>query len=160
MGTPVTTSGMSEKQVNRACEIFRAQLTSHAHELPSDAVQKVFGQPELGPEWLAVLRKRVEALVIAQEGASDVYELEVNYDDPQWQTIDSERYAFVGDVTVKDYPVNEKGTRKVQIQELVFDHDPTDQEVIDRMEQIGCRQPNRAEIETVIRKRYTSEQLK
>jgi hypothetical protein len=51
---------MTDGQIERAVEIFRAQLRKHAGELSSDAVQQVFGQPELGPEWLAVLRKRVE----------------------------------------------------------------------------------------------------
>jgi hypothetical protein len=62
MDKSMTTSGMTTGQIDRACEIFRAQLTKHAAELPSDPVQQVFGQAELGPEWLAVLRKRVEAI--------------------------------------------------------------------------------------------------
>jgi hypothetical protein len=62
MGKTMTTSGMTEGQINRACEIFRAQLAKHESKLSSDAVQLVFGQPELGPEWLAVLQKRVEAV--------------------------------------------------------------------------------------------------
>ena len=60
MVQPMTTSAMTEPQINRAVEIFRAQLVTHASELSSDAVQHVFGQSDLGSEWLAVLRKRVE----------------------------------------------------------------------------------------------------
>lgn len=62
MATSMTPSAMTDGQIERAIEIFRAQLRKHANELPSDAVQQVFGQPELGPEWLAVLRKRVDAI--------------------------------------------------------------------------------------------------
>jgi hypothetical protein len=53
---------MTTSQIDRACEILRAKLTKHASEFSSDAVQMVFGQSELGAEWLAVLRKRVEAI--------------------------------------------------------------------------------------------------
>lgn len=62
MGETMTTSGMTEGQINRACEIFRAQLVKHSSELPSEAVQKALGQAELGTEWLAVLQKRVDAI--------------------------------------------------------------------------------------------------
>ncbi len=62
MAQTMTTSPMTEKQVERAVEIFRAQLRKHAPELSSDAVQHVFGQSELGREWLEVLRTRVEAI--------------------------------------------------------------------------------------------------
>ncbi len=62
MATSMTPSRMTDGQIERAVEIFRAQLRKAAPELPSDAVQQVFGQPELGPEWLAVLRKRVDTI--------------------------------------------------------------------------------------------------
>ena len=63
MASTMTTSAtMTDRQIERAVEIFRAQFRKHATEFPSDAVQQVFGQPELGPEWLAVLRTRVEAI--------------------------------------------------------------------------------------------------
>lgn len=61
MAKTMTTSGMTEGQIGRALEILGAQLRKHAAELPTEAVQKVFGQAELGHEWLAVLRTRVEA---------------------------------------------------------------------------------------------------
>jgi hypothetical protein len=62
MAKTMTTSGMTEKQINRACEIFRAQLTKHAPELSSDAVQWAFGDRNLPKEWLESLRTRVEAI--------------------------------------------------------------------------------------------------
>ncbi len=62
MTETMTTSEMTDGQIERAVEIFRAQLRKHKGTLPSDAVQTVFGQAELGPEWLAVLRNRVAAL--------------------------------------------------------------------------------------------------
>lgn len=100
------------------------------------------------------LRRQLADLIVG------TYELPVNFDDPQWKMIDRGRYAFVGDVTVDDdYPITETGTKTVRFRELVFDHDPTDQEVLDLAEQLNCRQLNRAEAETVIRKKYTSEEL-
>lgn len=62
MAKTMTTSEMTDGQIERAIEIFRAQLRKHKGELPSDAVQTVLGQAELGPEWFAVLRDRVEAV--------------------------------------------------------------------------------------------------
>lgn len=62
MAETMTTPGMTDGQINRALEIFKAQLVKHATELPSEDVQTVFGQKDLGPEWLTVLRKRVEAV--------------------------------------------------------------------------------------------------
>ena len=51
---------MTEGQIDRAVELFRAQLRKHAAELPSETVQQVFGQSELTREWFEVLRRRVE----------------------------------------------------------------------------------------------------
>lgn len=62
MAKTMTTSGMTNPQIDRACELFRAKLTKHATELPSDAVQQAFGDPELPKEWLTSLRTRVEAI--------------------------------------------------------------------------------------------------
>lgn len=62
MGTPMTTSGMTSPQIDRACELLRAKLTKHRAELDSDAVQQAFGDPGLPKEWLASLRTRVEAI--------------------------------------------------------------------------------------------------
>ena len=107
------------------------------------------------PEGDTLIEQMADLIV----GRGEIYELEVNYDDPQWQTIQRDRYAFVGDVSVTDYPVTETGTKTVRFRELEFDHDPTDQEILDEAERKNCRQPLRPEIETVIRKRYTAEQL-
>ena len=60
MAKSMTTSPMTSGQIDRACEILRAKLTKHASEFSSDAVQTVFGQSELGVEWLAIFRKFVE----------------------------------------------------------------------------------------------------
>ena len=63
MRTPMTTSEttrMTPGQIDRACEIFRAQIVKHAPEFSSDAVQLAFGQTSLGEGWLAVLRGHVE----------------------------------------------------------------------------------------------------
>lgn len=63
MDTSMTPSGrMTEGQVERAVEIFRAKLRKHRNEFPSSAVQIVFGQKDLGSALLQVLRHRVEAI--------------------------------------------------------------------------------------------------
>jgi len=62
MASTMTTSRMTDGQINRAVEIFRAQLQKHQNELSSEAVQIVLGQSELGPEWFETLRARVEAV--------------------------------------------------------------------------------------------------
>lgn len=89
---------------------------------------------------------------------SKTFSLEVDYDDSQWKTIDESRYSYVNDMTVDDFPIEQTGKQTVYFQELKFDHDPTDDEVLAEMERKDCRQPNRAEVETAIQ-RYTSEQL-
>ena len=63
MGTPMTTSNsttMTAGQIDRACEIFRAQITKHAAEWSSEAVQLAFGQPSLPAGWFAVTREHIE----------------------------------------------------------------------------------------------------
>lgn len=83
----------------------------------------------------------------------------VNYDDPQWQTIDGSRYAYVGDVKPKDYPIGGKGTKPIKYRLIEIDHDPLDDEVLAKMAELNCRQPDRAETETIIRG-FTSDQLR
>ena len=62
MAESMTTSGMTDGQIDRACEIFRAKLTKHRNELPTDAVQQAFGDPNLSKEWLLSLRSRADAI--------------------------------------------------------------------------------------------------
>lgn len=99
------------------------------------------------------LRRQIADLIVGS------YEEEVDYDDPQWKEIDRSRYAFVGDVTAADYPETQTGKKKVRFREVWLDHDPLDDEILQLAKQIKCRQPSRAESETVIRKRYTKDQL-
>lgn len=93
------------------------------------------------------VRQSIAKLLVEQSGVGEVYEEEVDYD------------AFVGDVTEKDYPETETGKKLVRFREVWFDHDPTDDEVLTKGQSIGGRQPSRAESETVIRKRYSAEEL-
>jgi len=58
----MTTSSMTEGQIGRALEIFRAQLVKHTTEFSSEAVQLAFGQSELGYDLLGAFRRRVEAV--------------------------------------------------------------------------------------------------
>ncbi|MFA6042645.1 MAG: hypothetical protein WCV85_05015 [Patescibacteria group bacterium] len=84
---------------------------------------------------------------------------EVDYDDPQWKKINESRYAYVGDVTIKDYHETQIGKKSVVFRELRFDHKFTDHEVLAKVAKLKCRLPSRAEAETYIRRRYTPEQL-
>ena len=54
--------GMTDGQIDKAVDIFRSALRKHRMELGTNAVQQVLGIGELGPELLAVFRKRVEAV--------------------------------------------------------------------------------------------------
>lgn len=97
--------------------------------------------------------------IVGQSGVGEIYEEEVDYDAFRGKPIDRSQHAFVGDVTEKDYPETETGKKLVRFREVWFDHDPTDDEVLAKGQSIGGRQPSRAESETVIRKRYTAEEL-
>lgn len=60
--TLMTPSVMTDGQIEKAVDIYRAILRKHRLELGSDAVQKVLGQPEYVAEQVATLRKRVEVI--------------------------------------------------------------------------------------------------
>lgn len=156
MEKPMTPSTMTDAQIDKAVETVSAKvrkaLRSHKGELQSESVQVVLGQDDLGDALFAPFRTRVEAV-------SQTFIEEVSYDDPQWRTIEKDRYAFIGDVTAADYPEQETGKKPVRFRELDFDHDPTDDEVLAKADELNCRQPSRAEVETYIRKRYTPAQL-
>jgi len=62
MAKTMTTSAMTDGQIDRACEIFRAKLIKHRFEFFSEAVQQALGDPNLSKEWLGSLRIRVEAV--------------------------------------------------------------------------------------------------
>lgn len=120
--------------------------------LPSAETQQVLEThgAVIAEEFVALVRKRVEAVASVEEQM-------VDYD--SFRTIDRDAYAYVGDVTIADYPETETGTKPVRFRELEFDHNPTDDEVLAKAKQENCRQPSRAEAETRIR-RYAPEQLR
>jgi len=71
MAKPMTTSTMTDPQIERAVEIFRAGLRAHAKDLPSNAVQLAFGNKELPKEWAGILRKHAEAtMLLAPRGVT------------------------------------------------------------------------------------------
>lgn len=73
MAKTVTTSSMTEGQINRAMEIFRAQLVKYAPEFPSEAVQSAFGHPEFASDLLGAFQKRVEAtMFLAPRGTTEL----------------------------------------------------------------------------------------
>jgi len=152
MGDSMTTSTMTNGQIDHVLRLLRVQLEKYRKNLASELVQTVLGQKELGPALFAEFRTRVEAI-------SQTCVEEVDYDDPQWKTIETNRYAFLGSVTAADYPETETGKKLVRFRELEFDHDPLDDEVLAKAAELNCRQTSRAEVETYIRKRYTPEEL-
>ncbi|OHA80880.1 MAG: hypothetical protein A2675_02195 [Candidatus Yonathbacteria bacterium RIFCSPHIGHO2_01_FULL_51_10] len=60
--TPSVVLPMTDGQIDKAVDIYRALLRKHRGELGSNIVQHVLGQPEYVAEQVAVLRKRVEAV--------------------------------------------------------------------------------------------------
>lgn len=123
---------------------------------------------EVAEQWLRQ-KGRLQAAVrqvlldgpelLDQLGVSEAYTRDVDYEDPCWKTIDHSRYVYDGDVMPSDYPETETGKKPVRFREIWFDHDPTDDDVLERMAALNCRQPSRAEVETVIREKYSSEEL-
>ncbi|MFA6042084.1 MAG: hypothetical protein WCV85_02115 [Patescibacteria group bacterium] len=60
----MTTSKMTDGQINRVVEIFRAKLVKHASNLPSDAVQAALGDASLGQDLFDVFQRHVEVHLI------------------------------------------------------------------------------------------------
>lgn len=58
----MTPSEMTDRQIEKAVDLYRALLRKHRSELGSEAVQHVFGQPDYVAEMFSVLRRRVEAV--------------------------------------------------------------------------------------------------
>ena len=59
--TPSATTEITDGQIDKATELYRAMLKKHRHEFTSKVAQDVLGQPEFVGEMVTVLRKRVEA---------------------------------------------------------------------------------------------------
>lgn len=94
------------------------------------------------------LAKAVVAFIRGGDQPSgDVYELQVNYDDPGHHTLNPDEYSYVeGGLTEKDFPVRGTGEVDVMYEYVTFDQDPTTQEVLDEIERRGnLRVPDFAE---------------
>ncbi|MFH1426053.1 MAG: hypothetical protein ABIG66_01320 [Candidatus Kerfeldbacteria bacterium] len=77
--------------------------------------------------------------------------LVVNYEDPRWQEIDSESYAYISEgATVDHFPVLGKGEVEVEFDIHQFDHEPTTTEIIEWQNENGYRPADRAETETYL----------
>ena len=140
-------------QIVKLTDVIAAELRKS--DLPRDASQQV-----IESQGKKIAKKVVEDFRTRVGVISQSFIMEVNYDDPQWKKIDKSCYVSpVGIFSVADYPETETGKKLVRFYELAFDHDPTDDEVLAEMAAKNCRQTSRAEAETVIRQRYTEEQL-
>lgn len=51
---------MTNEQIDQAVALFRAQLKKHQGELPSEFVQPVLGQEDLGPALFSIFCHRAE----------------------------------------------------------------------------------------------------
>lgn len=58
----MTPSTMTDGQIDKAVDLFRAGLRKHRSEFGSDAMQQTLGNKELVPELLGVFRKYVEMI--------------------------------------------------------------------------------------------------
>lgn len=77
--------------------------------------------------------------------------LSVNGSDKRWQSIRVEDYCYVNPaLAVADFPVTNLGTRDVDYDVVTFDHDPTTQEILDKLNEPGYRRPERDESETYL----------
>lgn len=54
-------AGMTDGQIDKAADVFRALLRKHRAEFSSEATQHALGTNDLGPALLAAFRKHVEA---------------------------------------------------------------------------------------------------
>ena len=96
----IMTPSITDGQIDKAVDIFRSVLRKHRSELGSDAVQQALGIKELGPELLAVFRKRVEAV-------SDIIVRRVTVNlsrSPQQALLATGRRQYVNDDVVKAMP--------------------------------------------------------
>ena len=86
-----------------------------------------------------------------RELASAAFTVPVNYDDPRWNGIQHASYAYVNpDLRLKHFPIGSRGVSEVVMEYVTFDHGPTTQEVLDKIERLGLRRPDRAEAESFL----------
>ena len=101
---------------------------------------------------------RAKVLVAFRElGASQsspdtgVFTVSVNYDDQRWSAIQRQAYAYANpDLKPKHFPVGGRGVSEVVVEYVTFDHEPTTQEVMDKIQRRGLRVPDRAETESFL----------
>ena len=59
--TPPVETGMTDGQIDKAVDLFRARLRKHRAQFPSGAVQNTLLDPQLGHDLLAEFQRHVEA---------------------------------------------------------------------------------------------------
>jgi len=105
------------------------------------------------------LRHQIGILLVPDHPYAEPRTVTVNYNDPCWGTIDPSRYHRVIDVVQTDFPVgDEEDDREISYHLIPIGHSSSDEYVLSKMEGMGCRQPSRAEAETIIRS-LSSEEL-
>lgn len=99
------------------------------------------------------LADHLQAFVFGQ------FTFEVDFDDPEWDTIGRDKYASVGDIKASDYPRKYRGKKRVTVRLHEFDHAAYDRELIDLTKRQKEELPDRAISETFGRK-FPGEQQK
>lgn len=94
---------MTEGQIDKVVELYRAMLRKHRSELGAESVQQVIGQPEFVGEMVGVLRKRAEAV-----SNLIVRRVKVDYTKTPQQMLDATgRRQYVDSDVVKAMPKGE-----------------------------------------------------
>ncbi|MBU0707265.1 hypothetical protein KKG41_02740 [Patescibacteria group bacterium] len=106
------------------------------------------------------LRFQIAALLVPNHPYVEPRTVTVNYDDPRWDNIDPSRYHSVEGVVRTDFPIgDEVGNREISYHLILISYSSSDRYVLSKMKGMGCRQPSRAEAETIIES-FTPEELK
>lgn len=133
---------ITDAQIDKVVGVLRAQLLLRAAEIPAGTLDGALN--DLGQDLFEVLLKRVKT-------AGDIHEVEVDYDDPAWRKNDR-------NADMAYFALHQNGIKPVWYRLLDFGYSPYDDEVIATMAEWDCRQPDRAEAETIIR-RFTDDTL-
>jgi hypothetical protein len=120
----MTPSLMTDGQIDKAADIFRAQLRKHRTEFSSEVVQNVLGQGQFGPELVVVLRKWVEIV-----SGMIVRHVRVNRQLSAEQSINATgRAKYVDDFVVNSMPVGD-GPDEVDLVYFKLGRDNLDREL-------------------------------
>lgn len=107
--------------------------------------------------------------MIDRDSQTEGFAVSVNYDDPRWSEIKPNLYRYASsDLQICHFPIGGHGISasavssaetEVVMEYVAFDRAPTTREVLDEINRLGLRVPDRAEAESFMDK-YPEEQMK